>query len=187
MEEYLNKVKQLTDQLKAKSIEMPSQVIVAWVLNNLTSPYEGFVTMVTQSYRTILEKVRCILFHAKLPKFLWGEAVNTAVYLYNRTPHSQLHFKTPYQVLNDIKPDITNIRVFGSVAYYKVKVGLKKLDPRAKKAILLGFGNNLYRLYDTESKRLIWARDVKILENQFYNFSKEANLEANQESLFDLN
>ena len=52
MEEYLNKVKQLTDQLKAKGIELPSQVIVAWVLNNLTSPYEGFVTMVTQSYRT---------------------------------------------------------------------------------------------------------------------------------------
>ena len=106
--------------------------------------------------RTILEKVRCILFHANLPKYLWGEAVNTAVYLYNRTPHSQLQFKTPYQVLNEIKPDITNIRVFGSVAYYKVKaIGLKKLDPRAKKAILLGFGNNLYRLYNIESKRLI--------------------------------
>ena len=29
MEEYLNKVKQLTDQLKAKGIELPSQVIVA--------------------------------------------------------------------------------------------------------------------------------------------------------------
>jgi gag-polypeptide of LTR copia-type len=52
MEEYLNKVKQLTDQLKAKGIELPNQVIVAWVLNNLTSPFEGFVTMVTQSYRT---------------------------------------------------------------------------------------------------------------------------------------
>ena len=52
MEEYLNKVKQLTDQLKAKGIELPNQVIVAQVLNNLTSPYGGFVTMVTQSYRT---------------------------------------------------------------------------------------------------------------------------------------
>ena len=49
---FLNKVKQLTDQLKAKVIEMPSQVVVAWVLNNLTSPYEGFVAIVTQSYRT---------------------------------------------------------------------------------------------------------------------------------------
>ena len=52
MEEYLNKVKQLTDQLKAKGIKIPSQVIIAWVLNNLTSPYEGFIVIVTQSYRT---------------------------------------------------------------------------------------------------------------------------------------
>jgi len=29
MEEYLNKVKQLTDQLKAKGIELPNQVIIA--------------------------------------------------------------------------------------------------------------------------------------------------------------
>ena len=67
--------------------------------------------------------------------------------------------------------------------------GLKKLDSRAKKAILVGFGNNLYRLYDINLKRLIWARDVKILENQFYNFnsSKEADLQVNEESVFDLN
>ena len=31
---------------------MPGQVIVAWVLNNPTSPYKGFVIIVTQSYRT---------------------------------------------------------------------------------------------------------------------------------------
>ena len=29
IEEYLNKVKQLTDQLKAKGIELPNQVIIA--------------------------------------------------------------------------------------------------------------------------------------------------------------
>ena len=67
------------------------------------------------------------------------------------------------------------------MTYYKDKAtGLKKLDPRAKKAILVGFGNNLYRLYNINSKRVIWARDIKILENQFYNFntSKETDLEV---------
>ena len=118
------------------------------------------------------------------------EAVSTVVYLYNRTPYSQISFKTPYFALYNTKPDITNIKVFGSIAYYKDKAtGLKKLDPRAKKAILVGFGKNLYRLYDINSKRVIWARDVKILEKQFYNFntSQEADLEVNQESLLDLN
>jgi hypothetical protein len=65
---------------------------------------------------------------------------------------------------------------------------MKKPDPRARKAILVSFGNNLYRLYDMNSKRLTWARDVKILENQFHNFntSNEADLEVKQESLFNL-
>ena len=78
------------------------------------------------------------------------------MYLYNRTLYSQLQFKTPYQALYDTKLDIINIKVFGSIAYYKNKaIGLKKLDPRAKKAILVGFGNNLYRLYNINLKRLI--------------------------------
>jgi len=101
-----------------------------------------------------------------------------------------LQFKTPYEALYNTKLDIINIKVFGSIAYYKNKaIGLKKLNPRAKKAILLRFRSNLYRLYNIDSKRLIWARDIKILENQFYNFntSKEADLEVNKESLFDLN
>ena len=94
------------------------------------------------------------------------------MYLYNRTPHSQILFKTPYFALYNTKPDIINIKVFKSIAYYKDKaIKLKKLDPRAKKVILVGFGKNLYRLYDINSKRVIWARYVKILEKQFYNFN----------------
>ena len=107
------------------------------------------------------------------------------MYLYNRTPHSQIQFKTPHQALHNTKPDITNIKVFEPIVYYKNKAtGLKKLDPRAKKAILVGFGKNLYRLYDINSKRVIWARDVKILEKQFYNFntSQESLLELNQKT-----
>jgi hypothetical protein len=55
MEEYLNKVKQLSDQLKAKQLELPKQVIIAWVLNSLTDNYEGFVSNVTQSLRNNAE------------------------------------------------------------------------------------------------------------------------------------
>ena len=51
MEEYLNKVKQLSDQLKAKKLDLPRQVIIAWVLNNLTDNYDGFVSNITQSLR----------------------------------------------------------------------------------------------------------------------------------------
>ncbi|MQL05556.1 transposase, partial [Escherichia coli] len=36
--------------------------------------------------RTILERVRCMLLSAGLPKSFWGEAAATAVYLINRCP-----------------------------------------------------------------------------------------------------
>ena len=34
--------------------------------------------------RTIIETVRSMIFHAKLPLSFWAEAANTAVYLRNR-------------------------------------------------------------------------------------------------------
>lgn len=36
--------------------------------------------------RTIVERIRCILSHAKLPKLFWGEAMRTAVNLINFSP-----------------------------------------------------------------------------------------------------
>ena len=39
MEEYLNKVKTLVNNLKGKEIILPNQVIIAWVLNSLSSEY----------------------------------------------------------------------------------------------------------------------------------------------------
>ena len=54
IKEYLNKVKQLSDQLKAKKLELPKQVIIAWVLNNLTESYDGFVAMVCRGKGRVL-------------------------------------------------------------------------------------------------------------------------------------
>lgn len=51
MEEYLNKVKSLVDDLKGKGIELPNQVIIAWVLNSLNDDYDGFIQNITQSLR----------------------------------------------------------------------------------------------------------------------------------------
>ena len=47
--------------------------------------------------RTIMEKARSMLLEADLPESFWAEAVNTAVYLYNRSPMRSLKGKTPYE------------------------------------------------------------------------------------------
>ncbi|KAG8479014.1 hypothetical protein CXB51_028903 [Gossypium anomalum] len=40
---------------------------------------------------------RCLLFQKNLPKTMWAEAVNTAVYLQNRLPTKALDQKTPFE------------------------------------------------------------------------------------------
>ena len=62
--------------------------------------------------RTIVEAARAMLCDQGLPKFLWGEAANTAVYIQNRCPHSALDSKTPEEVFSGKKPDVSHFRIF---------------------------------------------------------------------------
>ena len=57
------------------------------------------------------------------------------------------------------------MRIFGCSAYYHVTES--KLDPRAKKAIFLGFSGGVkgYRLWCSESKKVILSRDVTFDES----------------------
>lgn len=52
MESYINSIRRLYNQFKAKGIEIPKQVIIAQTLNNLTDEYDGFVTTISQAYRS---------------------------------------------------------------------------------------------------------------------------------------
>ena len=122
--------------------------------------------------------VRALLYTSNLPLYLWGEAVNAAVYIYNRTPHSSLKGgKTLYEIYNNIELDYLNIniRVFSLIAYYKIKTYIIKLEPRAKKALIVGYGANSYRLLDLETNNVFWSRDVKILEGNFNLVNKDIN------------
>ena len=75
---------------------------------------------------TILERVRCMLLSAGLPKTFWGEAANTTASLINRCPSSALDFKTPMEAWSGEPPDYSELKVFGSLVFAHVKQG--KLD-----------------------------------------------------------
>ena len=63
----------------------------------------------------MIEAARSVLFHAHLPLKFWAEAVSTVAYLRNRSPTSALGGKTPYELYHNKKPDVSNLRVFGSI------------------------------------------------------------------------
>ena len=56
MEEYLHKVKMLVDDLEGKSIKLPSQMVISWVLYHLTDEYAGFVTNIIAIQ---LQRIQC--------------------------------------------------------------------------------------------------------------------------------
>ncbi|KAM1362557.1 hypothetical protein ACFX2H_027362 [Malus domestica] len=47
--------------------------------------------------RTIVEMAKAMLHDEGMPQYLWGEAVNTTVYLMNRHPIVAVEDKTPFE------------------------------------------------------------------------------------------
>ena len=107
-----------------------------------------------------------MLSNAGLGKNFWAEAVTYAQHLVNRLPSSAINGKTPLEVWYG-KPatNYDTLHIFGSTTYYHVVES--KLDPRAKKALFMGFNPGVkgYRLWCLEAKKTIISRDVTFDES----------------------
>lgn len=51
MEDYLTKIKRLTDQLASRSLAIPDGIIAAYTLSKLTNEYQSVVAVISQTYR----------------------------------------------------------------------------------------------------------------------------------------
>ena len=117
--------------------------------------------MAERKNRHLLEVVRAISFATKVHKYLWGEAVLTAIYLINRLPTRILDFKIPIKVLSEWLPTTrltTDIpfKIFGSVAFiHNHDTKRSKLDPKAHKCIFVGYPTNQrgYKCFDPLLKK----------------------------------
>ncbi|GKU85719.1 hypothetical protein SLEP1_g345 [Rubroshorea leprosula] len=126
--------------------------------------------------RTIVEKVRCMLRMTTLPKPFWGEAINTAVYLINRSPSVPLNFEIPEKAWMGKDVGYSHLRVFGCKAFMHVpKEQRSKLDDKAIPCIFVGYGDEEfgYRLWDPEKKKTVRSRDVVFHEHEKINDLKE--------------
>lgn len=123
--------------------------------------------------RTVVESARSMMFHSNLSVNFWAEAVNTTVYLKDRSPTAALDGITPYECLFKRKPGVAHLRVFGCIAFVHVPANQrKKLDPKSRKVIFVGYpdGTKGYKLYDPVSCIFLRSRDVVFLEREFHDF-----------------
>src|SRR3954470_17484932 len=111
--------------------------------------------------------VRSMLSGKSLPKELWGEAVSTATYLLNRCPTKKLEKLTPEEAWCGFKPNLSHLRVFGSVASKHVSGQLrKKLDDKGEEMIFVGYhSTGGYKLFDARNRKIQISRDVIFEEN----------------------
>nr|GEY09874.1 retrovirus-related Pol polyprotein from transposon TNT 1-94 [Tanacetum cinerariifolium] len=106
----------------------------------------------------------------KMPKEFWAEAVDCAVDLLNRCPSKSLDNKTPQEAWNGLKPTVSHLRVFGSIAYVHVPSQRRlKLDDRSEKHVDVEFD---------EERSWDWS----IQESERYDFLPMTDEEETDES-----
>jgi len=104
----------------------------AGIRHQLTAPYTPQQNGVAErAVRTLTEKARCMLKHARLPDDLWAEAVFQAAVITNVSTMDCLRNGkiTPQELMWERKPTAANFHVFGCEAFaHKAKGSRKKFD-----------------------------------------------------------
>ena len=138
------------------------------VKHETTAPYTPQQNGAAERFnRTLMERVRAMLFDAQQPKDMWAEAAVTATYIRNRSPTTS-RAQTPWELCFGRKPDVSGMKVFGARAYVHVpKHGRFKLDSRTKAGTFLGYEPNskAYRVPLDDDDKMVVSRDVTFDES----------------------
>ena len=123
-----------------------------------------------------------MLNHTILPKYLWVEAVNTACYIMNRALIRPILMKTPYQLYNGRKPNISHLHVFGCKCFVlnNNKDHLGKFDAKSDEGIFLGYSlhSKAFRIYN--------KRDMIIEESTHVAFDETNLILPRKDALDDI-
>nr|KYP34396.1 Retrovirus-related Pol polyprotein from transposon TNT 1-94 [Cajanus cajan] len=110
--------------------------------------------------RTLVERVRCMLSEAKLPKHFWGEALLATVHVINLSPAVALSTKVLDKIWFGKNVSYDYLSVFGCKAFAHVpKDERSKLDTKTRQCIFISYGQDEfgYRLYDSVKRSLLEA------------------------------
>ncbi|ODM88300.1 Retrovirus-related Pol polyprotein from transposon TNT 1-94 [Orchesella cincta] len=138
------------------------------IIHGKSAPYSPQSNgKIEREMRTIKDTARAMMIGAKVPEYLWAEAVATSVYIHNRLINKQTPDITAYEWVFGKKPTLHHIRLFGCTAYSHIPEQQRSVwQPKSKKCILVGYESscNNYRCYDPEKRKIIISHDVSFEE-----------------------
>ena len=99
---------------------------------------------------------------------------------------------TPHEAWFGRKPEVSHLRIFGSVCYVHVPEEKRtKLEERAELGIFIGYSSvvKAYRVYNLKTKKVQISRDVRFDEKLIWNWEKQlvevAEFDSVEEALND--
>ncbi|GJR43284.1 retrovirus-related pol polyprotein from transposon TNT 1-94 [Tanacetum coccineum] len=106
---------------------------------------------------------------SKLPLSFWAEAVATACYTQNRSIIISTHGKTAYHIINDRKPSIKHLHIFGCICY--ITRDGENLDKMKEKGgyphcVMVGYSTQSkgYRVYNKRTCLIVESIHIKFDE-----------------------
>ncbi|GJZ60816.1 retrovirus-related pol polyprotein from transposon TNT 1-94 [Tanacetum coccineum] len=119
--------------------------------------------VVEQRNRTLVETARKMLIFSRAPLFLWVEAIANACYTQNSFIILRRFDKTPYDLINGRKPDISFLHVFGALYYPKNdREDIGKLGAKGDIGFFIGYSANscAYKVYNQRTKKIIETMNI---------------------------
>nr|GFB25289.1 retrovirus-related Pol polyprotein from transposon TNT 1-94 [Tanacetum cinerariifolium] len=126
--------------------------------------------VVERRNRTLVEAARTMLIFSCAPLFLWAEAIATACFTQNRSIIHRRFNKTPYELINGRKPDISFLYVFGALCYPKNdREDIRKLGAKGAKGdigFFIGYSADscAYRIFNRQTKKIMETMNVSFDE-----------------------
>lgn len=109
---------------------------------------------------TIVESARTMRLAKKLLKSLWAEAVNTAVYLFNRSGSAGKDGKAPYKIFIGKSVSLRNLHVFGTGCFVQIP-GQKRYKWDANKlGVFVGYSHDIDGVWIRGKKTIVRSKSV---------------------------
>nr|GFA48191.1 Gag-Pol polyprotein [Tanacetum cinerariifolium] len=114
-----------------------------------------------------VEAARTKFIFSRAPLFLWAEAIATAWFTQNCSITHRHFNKTPYDLINDIKPDISFLYVLWALCYPKNdRKDIRKLGAKGDIGFFIGYSTDscAYKVFNRRTKKIIETMNVSFDE-----------------------
>nr|GFB15044.1 retrovirus-related Pol polyprotein from transposon TNT 1-94 [Tanacetum cinerariifolium] len=128
--------------------------------------------------RTLVEAARTMLIFSRAPLLLWAKVIATACFTQNRSIIHRRFNKIPYDLINDKKPDISLLHVFGVLCYPKNdREDIGKLGTKGDTGFFIGYSADscAFRVFNRRTKKIMETMNVSFDELSAMAFEKRSS------------